>query len=399
MRYPRLTLAVLGAALCTGACASDDVAREAGEPLAGLTEDEMARFLLGKAVFSRLTSVEEGLGPTYNQARCSDCHTLPVTGGSGTTENTLGKARRWENGECDLLEEEGGDLIQKEATPLLLALGYTPPEQTPAGASVRLDEPALATFGLGLIEAIDEEDILSREDPDDADGDGISGRAGRDISGVEEEEGRVGRFNRKAEWSRVYNFVDASLRTEIGLTTPRFPDEQTLGGRPIPAGADPMLDPEMDERGIGILTDFLRFQAPPARAEITSSALRDSVERGEELFDEIGCASCHTPAMRTGTNDVAAMSQKTANLYSDLLLHDLGEENAGICGPHAEPGEYRTTMLWGLRFKENYMHDGSATTLERSIELHGGEGEASQDAFDELSAEEKAFLLSFLRVL
>lgn len=111
MRNARLLLAVLGAALITVACASDDVARDPGEPLSDLTENELGRFLLGKAVFSRLTTVEEGLGPSFNQTRCSACHALPVDRGSGSMETLLRKARRFEDGSCDLLEEEGGDLI------------------------------------------------------------------------------------------------------------------------------------------------------------------------------------------------------------------------------------------------------------------------------------------------
>jgi len=378
---------------------SPEVTVNVGDPFPELTEDQLSTFLLGKAVFSRVTSVEEGLGPTYNQVRCSDCHTNPVTGGSGPADRTLGKARQWENGECNLLEEEGGDLIQKEATPLLLALGYEPPEKTPSMASVRIDEPALAVFGLGLVEQIPEADLLALEDPDDTDGDGISGRAGRDISGHPGQEGTFGRFTRKSEWNRLYDFIEAALNTEIGLTTPRALEEQTLNGEPVPPEADPMQDPEIDERGIQMIYDYIRFLAPPARAEITSVALQDSVARGEALFDEIGCSPCHTPTLYTGPNEVAVFSEKPVHLYSDLLLHELGEENSGICGPYALPGEYRTAWLWGLRFKENFMHAGQASTLLESIELHGGESEASRDAFRKLSDDDQAMLLRFLNIL
>jgi CxxC motif-containing protein (DUF1111 family) len=400
----RRLLSALPLALAATACqrAPEPVATtavEAGEPLPGLTEEQRGRFLLGKALFTRLTAPEEGLGPTFNQTRCSACHELPEVGGSGTTDGTLGKARLWENGTCDLLEDEGGDLIQKEATPALLATGYTPPEQTPPSASVRIDEPALAIFGMGLVEIIPEAEILSREDPDDADGDGISGRAGRDISGHPGMEGQLGRFTRKAEWARLYDFIDAALRTELGLTTPRAPEEQTLNGAPVPPEADPAPDPEMDEEAMDLLYDFIRFLAPPPPETITSGAVQDSVDRGRELFDEVQCAVCHTPTMSTGAAEIPAMANQTLDLYSDLLLHDLGEENSGMCGPYATPAEYRTSLLWGLRFKANFMHDGAATTLRRSIELHGGESEASRDAFDALSAEEQAYLLRFLESL
>jgi CxxC motif-containing protein (DUF1111 family) len=395
MPNPRFLLAVLGTALITAACASDDVAREPGEPLPNLTEAEMGRFLLGKALFTRLTSVEEGLGPTYNQTRCSGCHEIPVPGGSGTTENTIGKARRYENGVCDVLAEEGGDIIQKQATPLLIAAGIDPPEKTPPSATHRIEEPAIAMFGLGLVQGIPDEEIRSREDPDDADGDGISGRAGRDVSGHP----GVGRWTRKAERATLILLVEAALRRELGLTTPDFPDEQTVNGVPVPPETDPMSDPEMDERGIGILTDFIRFMAPPARAPITSAALRDSVERGEQLFEEIGCAACHTPTMYTGPNEIAALDRKPANLYSDLLLHDMGPEEISLCGMNSTLTERRTSWLWGMRLKENYMFDGLATTVRQSIERHGGESAASRDAFDALTAEEQAAFLRFLSIL
>ena len=396
--FPVFCLAMVVALGCDQAPAPE-MAANIGDPFPDLSEEQLGTFLLGKAIFSRLTSVEEGLGPTYNQARCSDCHTLPITGGSGEADKTLGKVRRWENGQCDLLEEEGGDLIQKEATPLLLALGYEPPEKNPPMASVRIDEPALAVFGLGLVEQIPEEDILALEDPDDADGDGISGRAGRDISGHPGQEEKFGRFTRKSEWNRLYDFIEAALNTEIGLTTPRALEEQSLNGEPVPPEADPMADPEIDDRGIQLLYDFIRFLAPPARAEIASAELQDSVARGETLFDEIGCSPCHTPTMYTGLNEVAVLSEKPVHLYSDLLLHDLGEENSGMCGPYALPAEYRTAWLWGLRFKKNFMHAGQVSTLRESIELHGGESEASRQAFRELSDEEQAMLLRFLGIL
>jgi len=404
MRYPRRLFPLFATAFLAAACesapeATVETALEAGDPIAGLSEEERGRFLLGKALFTRLTSAEEGLGPTYNQTRCSACHTLPDVGGSGTTDGTLGKARLWEDETCNLLEEEGGDLIQKEATPLLLATGYEPPEKTPPSASVRLDEPALAIYGVGLVELIPEEEILSREDPDDADGDGISGRAGRDLSGHPGMEGELGRFTRKAEWAKLYDFIDASLRTELGLTTPRVPEEQTLNGAPLPPGVDPAPDPEMEEEAMALLYDFIRFLAPPPPEVISSAAVQDSVDAGEGLFEEVGCAACHTPTMRTGPSDIPAMANQTANLYSDILLHDLGPENAGMCGPTATPSEYRTALLWGMRFKENFMHDGSATTLRRSIELHGGESEASRDAYDALSAEDQDFLLRFINSL
>jgi CxxC motif-containing protein (DUF1111 family) len=96
---------------------------------------------------------------------------------------------------------------------------------------------------------------------------------------------------------------------------------------------------------------------------------------------------------------VEALANKPAHLYSDLLLHDMGPELAGICGPYASPTEYRTAWLWGLRFKENFMHDGQASTLGEAIDLHGGESAASRDAFYALTDEDQAMVLRFLGIL
>lgn len=384
-----LALAVTAAAACEQPV---EIARDPGEPLPGLTEEELGRFLLGKAVFGRLTSVEEGLGPSYNQTRCADCHTAPVTGGWGPMDATLRKARRWENDQCNLLEAEGGDLIQKFATPALAATGFTA-EYDPPSASAVVELQALSVFGMGLIEAVPEADILSAADPDDADGDGISGRVGRDA------EGRVSRFTGKAEWFALYDFIDGALRTELGLTTPKHPVEETLNGVPVPPDTDPMPEPEIDDQGINRLLDFVRFSAPTARAALESAALRDSVAAGERLFEQVGCARCHTPTLRTGPGESAALDRKPVPAYTDLLLHDLGPEAAGTCGLGASPSEYRTAKLWGLRFKGRYMYDGRAATLLESIQLHGGEGQASRDAFNRLGAEDQAKLLRFLTIL
>lgn len=393
MRNPlAIPFAIAAAFVLVGCGEPPDIAREPGEPLPDLTEEEMGSFLLGKAVFSRVTSVEEGLGPSYNQTRCSDCHTQPVAGGWGAMDATLRKARRWENDQCDLLEGEGGDLIQKKATAALAATGFTR-EYDPPSASAVVELQALSTFGMGLIEAVPEEDIVARADPEDADRDGISGRVGRD------RDGRVSRFTGKAEWFALYDFIDGALRTELGLTTPHYPTEETLNGTPVPPETDPMPEPEIDDHGINLLVDFVRYLAPPVRAPTDDPALADSVRTGEALFQSTGCAACHTPTLHTGPSQSRALDRKPVNAYTDLLLHDLGPEAAGTCGLSASPSEYRTAKLWGLRFKGHYMYDGRAATLDESIEAHGGEAAASRDAFRDLAPEDRAKLIRFLSIL
>ncbi|HSM61068.1 MAG TPA: di-heme oxidoredictase family protein [Longimicrobiales bacterium] len=361
-----------------------------GEPLAGLSDGELGRFLLGKAVFERLATAEEGLGPLFNAPRCSACHEVPASGGSGDV--LVRKATRFADGRCDLLVAEGGDNFQLRATELLLAHGVGP-ETVPASATGEALVTSPTLFGLGLVEAIPEEALLALADPDDRDGDGVSGRSGTTA------DGRVGRFGRKAETRTIRDFVDGALRFELGFTTPDHPVEESVNGAPLPEGADPMPEPEIDARGVDLLTDYVRFLAPETRAVPGTRAARDSVERGEELFSETGCAACHLPVLRTGPSDVAALSHRDVPLYSDLLLHDLGSDLADLCGPGATSSEHRTARLWGLRTRSRFLHDGRAASVEDAIRLHGGEAEGSRLGFEALDAAERALLLRFLSTL
>lgn len=376
------------------ACSSGgygEVAREPGEPLPGLSETELARFNEGRALFDRSFYPEEGLGPLYAQNRCSSCHDLPVLGGRGAESQIRGTHFEPPD-KCDLLEHEGGDNIQRATTPILRAQGILyeilPPSAT---AVAQMAPPPL--YGIGLIEAIPDEVILTREDPDDADGDGISGRAGRT------RDGRLGRFRSKGDRAALVDLAAGGFTFELGLTTPAFPNELTVNGVPVPPETDPTPEPELDQHSVDLVTDFIRFLAPPVSKAPESRAARDTLEAGAELFHMIGCAKCHLPSMQTGPSEIAALDRKTVNLWSDLLLHDLGEEMAGICGGIATPTESRTAMLMGLRFKAEYMADGRAWNLRQAIMLHGGEGAQSRDAFDELNAAWEAFLIRFLSSL
>jgi CxxC motif-containing protein (DUF1111 family) len=366
------------------------LAVEPGEYAPGLSDEERGRFLTGRALFDRLATQDEGLGPLFNAERCVDCHDSPSSGGAGTQILVL-KATRYEDGRCYGLREVGGDNIQLRATDLLLAHGLGP-ETIPAEATDSMYVIAPPLYGLGLIEAVPDSVLERLADPDDRDGDGISGRLPRLA------DGRSARFGRKGDASDVAGFVDTALRFELGLTTPDNPVEEYVNGVPIPEGADPMPEPEMDAQGFGLLTDYVRFLGAPAPETVTS-ADADVVRRGEELFDEVGCATCHVPELRTGATDTEALSFQTLRLYSDLLVHDLGDPDGDVCGADVAPGEFRTTPLWGLRHRDRYMNDGTATDLDASISAHGGEAAASRDAFEALSADGQAALLRFLASL
>ncbi|MYB08084.1 MAG: hypothetical protein F4Y24_17230 [Gemmatimonadetes bacterium] len=359
-----------------------------GESVAGLSTGERGRFLLGRALFERLATADEGLGPLYNAERCSDCHDQPVVGGGGTRIRVL-KATRFEDNRCDLLLAEGGDNIQRRATELLIAHGMGP-EEVPAAATATAQVTAPPLLGLGLLEAVPDEVLLEWADPDDADGNGISGRLPRLA------DGRTARFGRKGDASTVRDFVDTALRFELGFTTPGHSAEEAVNGVSVPPDADPMADPEIDAPTLAQLTDYVRFLAPPAPEQDFSAAARDTLAQGTALFRQIGCTACHREELRTGPADTPALADRTIRPYSDMLLHDLGDVLADVCGFDASPGELRTAPLWGLRHRDRLLHDGRVADVPSAISAHGGEATAARDAFVALPPEAQRAVVRFL---
>ncbi len=392
-KLPILLLTLASAACARGA--ADVIQGEGyaapGEPLPGLDATRLGRFQRGRDLFHHEFTDAEGLGPLYNQHRCSSCHDLPALGGYGAEHVT--KATHWDeaNQRCDLLEAEGGDVIQQRATAALLAHGGKL-EAIPADATEQASITPPSLYGLGLVEAIPENEIAARADSADSNHDGISGRVGRDATG------HIGRFGRRAEFVSLRDFIAEALIVEMGLTTTIHPEEEKVNGRPLPAGVDPAPDPEIPDSALALITDFVRYLAVPERAAVTGAAA-DTVRRGERAFLSAGCASCHVPIMKTGPSDVPVLDRKNVALYSDLLLHDLGHDMNSICGRGAAPSELRTAPLMGLRLRQPFMHNSAARNLDIAIQLHGGEAAASSRAFEGMDLATRAALLRFLRTL
>ena len=376
-----LVIALLGASTLACKADADAVSGEPGAPLPGLSSSDSARFFAGKALFNKVFTPDEGLGPAFNENQCSACHTVPAVGGTTGFERVMKVSRYDAAGACDLLTGEGGDNIRTNATPGLRAHGVIR-ESIPASATDtgRFLPPFL--FGLGLVESIPDDAIRDRADAEDRDGDGISGRAARGA------DGRLTRFGRKADIETVEEFTRSALRLEMGLTT-RTSDRDLVNGAVVPAGVDPKPEPEVNAATVALLADFVRFLTPPAPAAL----------RGRRLFDELGCARCHTPSMRTGTREIGALSHRTVRLYSDLLLHDMGPGLANVCAHDASPQELRTTPLMGLRHRQLYLHDGRAMDLREAVLAHGGEAQAARDAFARLSWIMQEYLVIFLKSL
>ncbi len=366
----------------------------AGSPLPDLTADELVLFERGSGVFQVTFAPENGLGPLFNATGCAACHENPVVGGAGSNdpeeagEDVEVHSTAFNGGVCDDLAAVGGQVVQQHVTPALHdALGIdAEPDLPGATATGRRTTPDL--FGLGLLDAVPDAEILALEDPYDRNGDGISGRAHRTA------DGRVGKFGRKAQEATLRAFNGGAFMMEMGITNPGHEAEQTVGGNPLPTGVDPTPDLEVTQDQFDAADAFVHFLAPPKPEPLDFVGAVGSL-----TFVGIGCASCHVPALVTGPNPVAALSLKVVPAYTDLLLHNMGPDLADVCLGDARPAEFRTEPLMGLRFVTAFLHDGRAATIPEAIRLHGGEAARSRNRFLQLSLFERAALLRFLRSL
>jgi CxxC motif-containing protein (DUF1111 family) len=364
-----------------------------GDPLPGINAAELEEFTLGLDDFTEVESVEEGLGPAFNGSSCAVCHSVPAIGGAGVVAEVRA-ARRDERGEFVDLAPTSGSLFQIFSIPTHKCQPVIPPE-----ANVIARRVPIPLFGAGLVEAIPDEVLLTRDDPDDRDGDGISGRAARVID-LPTGHRRVGRFGWKAQHATLLAFGADAYRNEMGITNDFFPDELAFG---ISADAmklcDPIPDPEdrpdrrTRRRGIDNFEAFMKFLAPAGRGTID-----ETVRAGENLFGSVGCAACHVPSFVTGPSANPVFNQKIVPLFSDLLLHDVGTGD-GIQQEAAGPQEFRTPALWGLRLRRPLLHDGTAATIEDAVARHAGEAVAARARFQALAPAQRAAMLAFLKSL
>jgi CxxC motif-containing protein (DUF1111 family) len=258
------------------------------------------------------------------------------------------------------------------------------------------------------MESIPESAILALADPDDLDGDGISGRANLVHASEYVPHGtpgggsalRLGRFGRKAQVSNLVQQVVEAYHQDIGITSEYRPEENEnpLAGLTGTA-TDNVADPEVPSSTVQAVVHYVRALAPPAPGAETARRTE-----GRALFHEIGCASCHVPSLPTSASPLAALANRSAELYSDLLLHDMGADLADNRPDGLATGrEWRTTPLWGLRLMRQFldgdaflMHDGRARTVDEAIRLHDGEARAARDAFLAMTPAERAALLDFV---
>lgn len=357
-----------------------------GDALVGLTAAQLALFTGGREEFEAVETVEGGLGPIFNGTSCAGCHSAGAIGGAST--NTVTRFGRVVDGKFDPLDALGGSLLQA------LAINPAIQEVVPPQANVVAKRLSTPLFGAGLMEAVPDADILLsalRPQPD-----GVRGRAAI-ITDVVSGKSRVGRYGWKAQQATLLAFAGDAYLNEMGVTSRLFPRENAPNGnQELLAIWDQVPDVE-DAVGpdgtsdIDHAADFMRLLAPPAPLRMTAAALA-----GGRVFDRINCSACHTPALFTGASPVAALAHKPVPLYSDLLLHDMGKLGDGIEQGPAKMTEMRTAPLWGLRLRGAFLHDGRATTVDAAVRAHEGQGAASRNRYNALSATERQQLLAFL---
>jgi CxxC motif-containing protein (DUF1111 family) len=254
---------------------------------------------------------------------------------------------------------------------------------------------------VGLLEAVSDAEILSREDPKDADGDGISGRANRVLDLITGREA-IGRFGWKAGQPTLRQQNAAAFLGDLGITTSLFPQQNCPPEQAACRSAVSGGEPEAEDKILDRVTTYTQLLAVPERRDFDAP----SVKAGEELFHKARCQACHVPSLVTGDHTLPELAHQRIFPYTDLLLHDLGPALADHRHEAKAGGrEWKTPPLWGLGLvrlvnkHQNLLHDGRARGVAEAILWHGGEAEASKEAFRKMNHQERAALVDFVNSL
>jgi CxxC motif-containing protein (DUF1111 family) len=405
LRTGAMLLALSGAGMLVGHASEPDDSGKANKPgdaLPGLTPDQRALFEIGEAEFEHEFTPSEGLGPVFIEQSCVTCHSLGGIGGGDSLENSNHLVRRFAtfnpDGSYNNLAALGGDVLQTRSIAEFVAGCTVQGELVPPEATIHSMRNPLPMFGAGLVDAIPEASILARVGDQ---GDGVHGRANLDAGG------HPGRFGWKAQGNALIGFNATAFNGTMAITTPQSPTENLPQGQVMPAGctnADLGASTPNDVGG----TRLLRISAWAALlAPVRPKQLDAEAQRGERTFDAIGCNKCHVSTMTTGVYQLAipgggtipvdALSNQTVALYSDLLLHDMGAElDDQVTMRQAHGRDFRTAMLWGIRLRERFLHDGRASTVDEAILAHGGEAQIIRDRYTALLPDDRCALLHFL---
>jgi len=363
-----------------------------GDPLPGLTSSQTAAFVDGKSEFVSQEGVADGLGPVFNGRSCGECHSAPTIGGG--SDRTVTRFGTTTNGAFDPLAQFGGSLIQDHAITGADGSQHDfAPETVPAVATIVAHRRTTPLFGLGLVDATPDQVFVDLAAKEAQRNDGTAGKVNM-VTNISAGMPTVGKFGWKDQNPTLFQFAGDAYLNEMGITNPQFPNENCPNGDCSQLAFNPR--PDLNDLGDGVtaFANFMKLLAPPPRGTITGD-----VTAGEQLFAQIGCASCHVASLHTGSNDVAALDNVVYHPYSDFLLHDMGALGDGIAQGQAGVREMRTAPLWGLRAVTRYLHDARATSITDAILAHDGQGRAARDRFAALDDATKSKLLAFLNSL
>jgi CxxC motif-containing protein (DUF1111 family) len=413
----------------------------AGGPIAGLSGTESAFFTRSRDTFQEVDGVAQGLGPRMNLDQCSGCHLQPAVGGTSPSVNPQ-VAFAGRDGGTDFVPS-----FVKANGPVREARFVRNPDGTADGGvhalftitgrtganGCTLAQPNFnqelqnnnvifriptPVFGAGLIEQIPDSAILANMSSNGSQKSalGIKGHAnfhvaGRTITGMANHngnDGTIARFGWKAQNKSLLLFSGEAYNVEQGVTNELFQTERdetpscqfatvpnSITDTTAPAALDAISDIEK-------FSFFMRFLAPPTPSPDTPGGAA-SIANGRNLFSSTGCALCHTPTLTTGNSVVAALRNQSANLFSDVLVHDMGDGLAdGVSQGQAGPREFRTAPLWGLGQRIFFLHDGRTFDLVQAIQAHSSSGSEANGVisnFNNLSETKKQDVLNFLRSL
>ena len=362
----------------------------------------------------------DGIGPVFNARSCVECHSQGGPGGGGPVSKNVTvygfvgdphglplsgvvhlKSVKPEFQETLSLLRPG--LPKAPSIPLAELVDKTRPRPTDIVITQRNTPPL---FGDGLIDVISDDALIAhqREHSTAARIVGLNGAKDSKVKGriARLADGRVGRFGWKLEFASLNDFVKAACANELGLSNPGRPQATPLGKLSYkPSGTD------LTDAQCILMTDYIRGLPAPVQVIPNDPNEADLVKRGETLFNEVGCADCHSKNMGP-----------VNNVYSDMLLHDMGVELESSTGYYGSiipqptvandkfavseqptPGEWRTAPLWGVADSGPYLHDGRAQSLEEAIEAHGGEAIDISATFKKMAQQDRQAIVAFLKTM
>ncbi|MEP5341771.1 MAG: di-heme oxidoredictase family protein [Algibacter sp.] len=409
---------------------------------ANLEGDNALFFFTGNSLFNQnwvtapaSTTARDGLGPFFNARACSTCHFNDGRGRAPEIDGEinhglllrLSVAGTTADGGNNPDPIYGGQLQDQSVLDAVTEAGFSVTYTDVAvnyadGTSVTLRDPtytinnlsygdidanvevsprvAQQIIGLGLLEAVPEATLLSYVDENDNDNDGISGKPNY-VWDVESQSKKLGRFGWKANQPSIKQQVAGAFSGDLGITSSLFPDENC----PTGVDCDDFINggtPEITDENLNKVALYSSTLAVPVRRNYDDQ----NVLEGKALFNSINCTGCHIAKMESGSHEIPALENQTFRPYTDLLLHDMGNDLADNRPDFDATGnEWRTPPLWGIGLIEtvnghtNLLHDGRARNIEEAILWHGGEAETSKVAFMNLSSEKREQVIDFLNTL